>query len=113
MTTTKAAVAFAPGQLLQIETVDLAGPKSGEVLVEIKATGICHTDAYTLSGADPEGLVPSILGHEGAGIVLEVGADVTSLKPGDHVISLYTPECRQCKFCLSGKTNLCGAIRQT
>ena len=113
MTTTKAAVAFAPGQPLQIETVDLAGPKSGEVLVEIKATGICHTDAYTLSGADPEGLFPSILGHEGAGIVLEVGADVTSLKPGDHVIPLYTPECRQCKFCLSGKTNLCGAIRQT
>ena len=93
--------------------MDLAGPKSGEVLVEIKATGICHTDAYTLSGADPEGLFPSILGHEGAGIVLEVGADVTSLKPGDHVIPLYTPECRQCKFCLSGKTNLCGAIRQT
>ena len=90
MTTTKAAVAFAPGQPLQIETVDLAGPKSGEVLVEIKATGICHTDAYTLSGADPEGLFPSILGHEGAGIVLEVGADVTSLKPGDHVIPLYT-----------------------
>ena len=113
MTTAKAAVAFAPGQPLQIETVDLAGPKSGEVLVEIKATGICHTDAYTLSGADPEGLFPSILGHEGAGIVLEVGADVTSLKPGDHVIPLYTPECRQCKFCLSGKTNLCGAIRQT
>ncbi len=81
--------------------------------MEIKATGICHTDAYTLSGADPEGLFPSILGHEGAGIVLEVGADVTSLKPGDHVIPLYTPECRQCKFCLSGKTNLCGAIRQT
>ena len=106
-------MAFAPGQPLQIETVDLAGPKSGEVLVEIKATGICHTDAYTLSGADPEGLFPSILGHEGAGIVLEVGADVTSLKPGDHVIPLYTPECRQCKFCLSGKTNLCGAIRQT
>ena len=113
MTSTKAAVAIAPGQPLQIETVDLAGPKSGEVLVEIKATGICHTDAYTLSGADPEGLFPSILGHEGAGIVLEVGADVTSLKPGDHVIPLYTPECRQCKFCLSGKTNLCGAIRQT
>ena len=106
-------MAFAPGQPLQIETVDLAGPTSGEVLVEIKATGICHTDAYTLSGADPEGLFPSILGHEGAGIVLEVGADVTSLKPGDHVIPLYTPECRQCKFCLSGKTNLCGAIRQT
>ena len=113
MTTTKAAVAFAAGQPLQIETVDLAGPKSGEVLVEIKATGICHTDAYTLSGADPEGLFPSILGHEGAGIVREVGADVTTLKPGDHVIPLYTPECRQCKFCLSGKTNLCGAIRQT
>ncbi len=113
MITTKAAVAVAAGQPLQVETVDLAGPRQGEVLVEIKATGICHTDAYTLSGADPEGLFPAILGHEGAGIVREVGAGVTTLKPGDHVIPLYTPECRQCKFCLSGKTNLCGAIRDT
>lgn len=110
---TKAAVAFAAGEPLRIETVQLAGPRAGEVLVEIKATGICHTDAYTLSGADAEGLFPSILGHEGAGIVLEVGAGVSSLQPGDHVIPLYTPECRQCKFCLSGKTNLCGAIRET
>ncbi len=110
---TRAAVALAAGQPLSIETVDLAPPQAGEVLVEVKATGICHTDAFTLSGADPEGLFPSILGHEGAGVVLEVGSGVTSLKPGDHVIPLYTPECRQCKFCLSGKTNLCGAIRDT
>jgi S-(hydroxymethyl)glutathione dehydrogenase/alcohol dehydrogenase len=113
MITTRAAVAFAAGQPLSIETVDLAAPAAGEVLVEIKATGICHTDAYTLSGADPEGIFPAILGHEGAGIVREVGAGVATLKPGDHVIPLYTPECRQCKFCLSGKTNLCGAIRET
>ena len=113
MITTRAAVAFAASQPLSIETVDLAAPAAGEVLVEIKATGICHTDAYTLSGADPEGIFPAILGHEGAGIVREVGAGVTILKPGDHVIPLYTPECRQCKFCLSGKTNLCGAIRET
>ena len=113
MITTRAAVAFAAGQPLSIETVDLAAPEAGEVLVEIKATGICHTDAYTLSGADPEGIFPAILGHEAAGIVREVGAGVTTLKPGDHVIPLYTPECRQCKFCLSGKTNLCGAIRET
>ena len=113
MITTKAAVAFAAGQPLSIETVDLAAPAAGEVLVEMKATGICHTDAYTLSGADPEGLFPAILGHEGAGIVREVGAGVSTLKPGDHVIPLYTPECRKCKFCLSGKTNLCGAIRDT
>ena len=113
MITTRAAVAFAAGQPLSIETVDLAAPAAGEVLVEIKATGICHTDAYTLSGADPEGIFLAILGHEGAGIVREVGAGVTTLKPGDHVIPLYTPECRQCKFCLSGKTNLCGAIRET
>ena len=109
----KAAVAFEAGQPLQIETVQLEGPKAGEVLVEIKATGICHTDEFTLSGADPEGLFPAILGHEGAGIVAEVGPGVTSLKPGDHVIPLYTPECRQCKACLSGKTNLCIAIRAT
>jgi S-(hydroxymethyl)glutathione dehydrogenase/alcohol dehydrogenase len=113
MITTRAAVAFAADQPLSIETVDLAAPAAGEVLVEIKATGICHTDAYTLSGADPEGIFPAILGHEGAGIVREVGAGVTTLKSGDHVIPLYTPECRQCKFCLSGKTNLCGAIRET
>lgn len=109
----KAAVATAAGQPLSIETVQLEGPRAGEVLVEIKATGICHTDAYTLSGADPEGLFPAILGHEGAGVVVEVGAGVQSLAVGDHVIPLYTAECRQCKFCLSGKTNLCGAIRET
>ena len=109
----KAAVAFEAGKPLQIETVQLDGPKAGEVLVEIKATGICHTDEFTLSGADPEGLFPAILGHEGAGVVVEVGAGVTSLAPGDHVIPLYTPECRQCKACLSGKTNLCIAIRAT
>jgi S-(hydroxymethyl)glutathione dehydrogenase/alcohol dehydrogenase len=109
----KAAIAFAPGKPLSIETVQLEGPKAGEVLVEIKATGVCHTDAYTLSGKDPEGLFPAILGHEGAGIVVEVGEGVTSVKPGDRVIPLYTPECRQCKFCLSRKTNLCQAIRAT
>src|SRR5262249_53409332 len=98
---TRAAVALKAGQPLSIETVDLEGPKAGEVLVEIKATGICHTDAYTLSGADPEGLFPSILGHEGAGIVRETGPDVHTLKAGDHVIPLYTPECRSCKTCLS------------
>ena len=110
---TKAAVAFGSGKKLSIETVDLEGPREGEVLVEIKATGICHTDQYTLSGADPEGLFPAILGHEGAGIVVEVGPGVKSLKKDDHVIPLYTPECRQCKFCLSRKTNLCQAIRAT
>ena len=110
---TRAAVAYEAGKPLTIETVTLAGPKSGEVLVEIKATGICHTDEFTLSGADPEGLFPAILGHEGAGVVVEVGAGVTSVKPGDHVIPLYTPECRQCDYCLSGKTNLCQAIRET
>ena len=109
----RAAVAWEAGKPLTIEEVDLEGPKAGEVLVEIKATGLCHTDAFTLSGADPEGLFPAILGHEGAGVVVEVGAGVTSLKPGDHVIPLYTPECRQCKSCLSGKTNLCTAIRAT
>jgi len=109
----KAAIAFEAGQPLAIDTVDLEGPSSGEVMVEIKATGVCHTDAYTLSGADPEGLFPAILGHEGAGVVVEVGEGVTSLKVGDHVIPLYTPECRQCKFCLSRKTNLCQAIRLT
>lgn len=109
----KAAVALEAGKPLNIETVQLENPKAGEVLVEIKATGVCHTDAYTLSGNDPEGLFPAILGHEGAGIVVEVGAGVTSLKPGDHVIPLYTPECRQCEYCLSRKTNLCQAIRST
>jgi S-(hydroxymethyl)glutathione dehydrogenase / alcohol dehydrogenase len=109
----KAAIAWAAGQPLTIETVQLAPPAAGEVLVEIKATGVCHTDAYTLSGADPEGLFPAILGHEGAGMVVEVGADVKSLKPGDHVIPLYVPECRNCSYCLSGKTNLCQAIRIT
>jgi len=109
----KAAVAFKAGEPLSIETVDLQGPQAGEVLVEMKATGVCHTDAFTLSGEDPEGLFPAILGHEGAGIVVEVGKNVTSLKAGDHVIPLYTPECRQCEYCLSQKTNLCQAIRET
>ena len=109
----KAAVARSAGQPLSIETVDLDGPRAGEVLVEIKATGVCHTDAYTLSGADPEGLFPTILGHEGAGIVAEVGAGVTSVKKGDRVIPLYIPECRNCEYCLSRKTNLCQAIRVT
>ena len=109
----KAAVAHAAGQPLTVETVQLEGPRAGEVLVEVKATGICHTDAFTLSGADPEGLFPAILGHEGAGVVVEVGPEVHSVRPGDHVIPLYTPECRQCKFCTSGKTNLCQAIRAT
>ena len=110
---TRAAVAFAPKQPLEIVELDLEGPKAGEVLVEIMATGTCHTDAYTLDGLDSEGIFPSVLGHEGAGIVREVGAGVTSVQPGDHVIPLYTPECRQCKSCLSGKTNLCTAIRAT
>jgi S-(hydroxymethyl)glutathione dehydrogenase/alcohol dehydrogenase len=109
----RAAVAYQSGAPLVIETVDLAGPKAGEVLVEIKATGVCHTDAFTLSGADPEGLFPTILGHEGAGVVVEVGPGVKSLRPGDHVIPLYTPECRECEYCLNPKTNLCQAIRST
>ncbi len=109
----RAAVARAAGQPLVIEEIDVAGPKAGEVLVRIVATGVCHTDAFTLSGADPEGLFPAVLGHEGGGIVEEVGAGVTSLKPGDHVIPLYTPECRECSFCKSGKTNLCQKIRAT
>ena len=109
----RAAVAFEAGQPLQIEEIEVAGPKEGEVLVRIVATGVCHTDAFTLSGADPEGIFPSILGHEGGGIVEEVGPGVNSVKPGDHVIPLYTPECGQCSFCLSGKTNLCQAIRST
>ena len=110
---TRAAVAFKAGERLSIETVKLDGPRAGEVLVEIKATGICHTDQFTLSGADPEGLFPAILGHEGAGIVVDTGPGVTSVRKGDHVIPLYIPECRQCKSCLSGKTNLCTAIRDT
>jgi S-(hydroxymethyl)glutathione dehydrogenase / alcohol dehydrogenase len=110
---TRAAVAWKAGAPLSIETVDLEGPKAGEVLVEIKATGICHTDQFTLSGADPEGLFPAILGHEGAGVVVDVGPGVTTLRRDDHVIPLYTPECRQCKFCLSRKTNLCQQIRST
>ena len=110
---TRAAVARKAGAPLSLETVELEGPHDDEVLVEIKATGICHTDEFTLSGADPEGIFPAILGHEGAGVVAEVGKGVTSLKPGDHVIPLYTPECRQCEYCLSRKTNLCVAIRAT
>jgi S-(hydroxymethyl)glutathione dehydrogenase/alcohol dehydrogenase len=110
---TRAAVAWEAGKPLSIETIDIEGPKAGEVLVEVMATGVCHTDAYTLSGLDSEGKFPAILGHEGAGIVREVGAGVTSVKPGDHVIPLYTPECRQCKTCLSQRSNLCTAIRGT
>ncbi|SFV32169.1 S-(hydroxymethyl)glutathione dehydrogenase / alcohol dehydrogenase [Devosia crocina] len=110
---TRAAVAFEAGKPLEVVEVDLDGPKAGEVLIEIKATGICHTDDFTLSGADPEGIFPSILGHEGAGVVVDVGPGVTSLKKGDHVIPLYTPECRECYSCRSGKTNLCTAIRAT
>src|SRR5215472_12913831 len=109
----RAAVAVAAGKPLEITTVQLEGPRAGEVLIEIKATGVCHTDEFTLSGADPEGLFPAILGHEGAGIVVDVGVGVTSVKRDDHVIPLYTPECRQCKSCLSRKTNLCTAIRAT
>ena len=109
----KAAVAFKAGDRLSIETVQLEGPREGEVLVEIKASGICHTDAFTLSGEDPEGIFPAILGHEGAGVVVECGPGVDSLKVGDHVIPLYTPECRECDYCTSGKTNLCQAVRET
>jgi S-(hydroxymethyl)glutathione dehydrogenase/alcohol dehydrogenase len=110
---TRAAVAHKAGAPLTIEEVEVAGPKEGEVLIEIKATGVCHTDAYTLSGKDPEGLFPAILGHEGAGVVVDVGPGVKTLKKGDHVVPLYVPECRQCKFCLSEKTNLCQSIRLT
>ena len=110
---TRAAVAMEAGKPLEIMEVDLDGPRAGEVLVEIMATGICHTDEFTLSGADPEGMFPAILGHEGAGIVREVGAGVTSVNVGDHVIPLYTPECRECDYCLHPKTNLCQAIRTT
>ena len=110
---TRAAVAYQAGQPLVIETVDLEGPRAGEVLVEVKASGVCHTDEFTRSGADPEGLFPVIFGHEGAGVVVDVGPGVTSVRKGDHVIPLYTPECRQCRSCLSRKTNLCTAIRAT
>ena len=109
----RAAVAFEAGKDLEIVEVDVEGPQAGEVLIEIKATGVCHTDAFTLSGDDPEGAFPAILGHEGAGIVREVGAGVTSLSPGDHVIPLYTAECRECDFCLHPKTNLCQSVRAT
>lgn len=110
---TRAAIAFEAAKPLVIDEIEIAGPKAGECLVRLAATGVCHTDAYTLSGADPEGLFPAVLGHEGAGVVEEVGAAVSSVVPGDHVIPLYVPECRECKFCLSGKTNLCGKIRET
>ncbi len=109
----RAAVAYEAGAPLEIETVSLEGPKDGEVLVEIKATGVCHTDEFTRSGADPEGLFPSILGHEGAGVVVDIGVGVSAVEVGDHVIPLYTPECRQCEYCLAGKTILCQAIRVT
>ena len=108
-----AAVAWEPNKPLMIEEIDVATPKHGEVMIKMYATGVCHTDAYTLSGADPEGIFPSILGHEGGGEVVEIGSGVTSIHVGDHVIPLYIPECGHCKFCLSGKTNLCQAIRQT
>ncbi|SFU11865.1 S-(hydroxymethyl)glutathione dehydrogenase / alcohol dehydrogenase [Sedimentitalea nanhaiensis] len=110
---TRAAVALEAGKPMEIMEVNLDGPKKGEVLVEIKATGLCHTDDFTLSGADPEGAFPAILGHEGAGVVVEVGESVTSLEVGDHVIPLYTPECRECEYCLNPKTNLCQSIRAT
>src|SRR6187399_764932 len=110
---TRAAIAWKAGQPLEVATVELAGPKTGEVVVEIKASGVCHTDEFTRSGGDPEGLFPVIFGHEGAGVVVDVGPGIVSLKKGDHVIPLYTPECRACKSCLSGKTNLCTAIRST
>jgi len=109
----RAAVAWEAGKPLTIEEIDVEGPRAGEVLVQIKATGVCHTDAFTLSGDDPEGLFPAVLGHEGGGVVVEVGAGVSSVALGDHVIPLYTAECRQCKFCKSGKTNLCQAVRAT
>src|SRR5690606_17264931 len=109
----RAAVAWEAGKPLSIEEVNLEGPKAGEVMVKLVASGVCHTDAFTLSGDDPEGVFPCILGHEGAGVVVEVGPGVTSVAVGDHVIPLYTPECGRCKFCLSGKTNLCQAIRAT
>ncbi len=109
----RAAVAWEAGKPLEVETIEVEGPKAGEVMIQIVATGVCHTDAFTLSGEDPEGLFPAILGHEGGGIVVETGPGVASLKPGDHVIPLYTPECGSCSFCTSGLTNLCQAIRVT
>src|ERR1043165_9623061 len=109
----KAAVAYKANEPLVIDEIEVEGPKAGEVLIEIRATGVCHTDAFTLSGADPEGLFPAVLGHEGAGVVVDVGPGVTSVKKGDHVIPLYVPECRQCSYCTSGKTNLCQATRMT
>ena len=109
----RAAVAFAPGKPLEIVEIDVAPPKKGEVLIKVTHTGVCHTDAFTLSGDDPEGVFPVVLGHEGAGVVVEVGEGVTSVKPGDHVIPLYTAECGECEFCRSGKTNLCVAVRDT
>jgi len=109
----RAAVAWQADKPLTIEEIEVSGPKAGEVLVQMVATGVCHTDAFTLSGADPEGLFPTVLGHEGGGIVVEIGSGVTSVKPGDHVIPLYTAECGQCKFCTSGKTNLCSSVRTT
>ena len=109
----RAAVAFAPGKPLEIVEIDVAPPKKGEVLIKVTHTGVCHTDAFTLSGDDPEGVFPVVLGHEGAGVVVEVGEGVTSVKPGDHVIPLYTAECGECEFCRSGKTNLCVAVRET
>lgn len=113
MVKSKAAVAFAPGKPLEIVEIDVAEPKAKEVMVKILYTSVCHTDAFTLSGDDPEGVFPAVLGHEGAGVVVSVGEEVTSVKPGDHVIPLYTAECGECKFCLSGKTNLCSAVRET
>ena len=110
---TRAAIAFAAAKPLVVDEIDIEGPHEGECLVRLAATGVCHTDAYTLSGVDPEGLFPTVLGHEGAGVIEELGTGVKSLGAGDHVIPLYVPECRECKFCLSGKTNLCGKIRET
>ena len=113
MVESRAAVAIQAGKPLEVTTINVDGPREGEVMIEIKATGVCHTDAFTLSGADPEGIFPAVLGHEGAGVVVDVGPGVKSLKKGDHVIPLYTPECRECDYCTSGKTNLCQSIRET
>ena len=113
MVESRAAVAIQAGKPLEVTTINVDGPREGEVMIEMKATGVCHTDAFTLSGADPEGIFPAVLGHEGAGVVVDVGPGVKSLKKGDHVIPLYTPECRECDYCTSGKTNLCQSIRET